>query len=496
MLQNVCGNNVYKSLFSDIRENNVYKSLFNGEWIKCKSEDTIDIHSPVDGSLVGKVQAFSKEEVDIIVENSKDAQKQWGDTPINERAKILHKVAQLLDENVDELSKILQLEIAKDKSSSVSEVKRTADFIRFTADEGKHLEGETIGADNFPGFKKNKMSFVTRVPLGVVLAISPFNYPINLSASKIAPALIAGNSVILKPPTHGAISTLYLAEVFNKAGLPKGVLNIVTGRGSEIGDYLVTHKDINFINFTGSTQIGRHIAQIAGMVPILMELGGKDAAIVLSDGDLKSAAKNIVSGAYSYSGQRCTAVKRVLVVEEVADDLVRILEEEVRKLKVGKPEDDANITPLIDNKAADFVQELIDDAIAKGAKLVTGNKREKNLIYPTLFDFVTTDMRLAWEEPFGPVLPVIRIKDMDEGIEIANRSQYGLQSSVFTKNINDAFYIANKLEVGTVQINNKPERGPDHFPFLGVKSSGMGTQGIRYSIEAMSRSKAIVLNLE
>jgi len=482
-------------MFENISNGKNYKSLFNGEWIESKSKNTIELKSPVDESIIGSIQALSKEEVDEVLEISREAQIKWGETPISERAEILYKAADILEENVEEIAKIMQLEIAKDSKSAISEVKRTVDFIRFTASEGKHIEGETIGGDNFPGFNKSKLSFVTRVPLGVVLSISPFNYPVNLSASKIAPALVAGNSVVLKPPTQGAISALYLAEVFNKAGLPKGVLNTVTGRGSEIGDYLVTHKNVNFINFTGSTEVGKHIAKEANMIPMMMELGGKDAAIVLEDADLELAAKNIVSGAYSYSGQRCTAVKRVLVLDTVANKLVSLLEEKVKKLKVGNPKDEVDITPLIDSKAADFVQGLIDDAIDKGAKLLVGNKREGNLIYPTLFDNVTTDMRLAWEEPFGPVLPIIRIKNIEEAIDIANKSEYGLQSSVFTQNIDDAFYIAKKLEVGTVQINNKTERGPDHFPFLGVKSSGMGTQGIRYSIEAMSRPKAIVLNL-
>lgn len=482
-------------MFENISENNIYKNLFNGKWLKGKNKKTIKILSPVDGKFIGEIQALSKEKVDEIFENSKKAQKTWGETPVNERAKILHKAADLLEQNANEIAEIMSKEISKDKDSSLSEVVRTADFIRFTADEGMHLEGETIGSDNFPGFKKNKVSLVTRVPLGVVLAISPFNYPVNLSASKIAPALIAGNSVVLKPPTNGAISALHLAEIFNAAGLPAGVLNTITGKGSEIGDYLVTHKLVNFINFTGSTAVGRHIAKIAEMVPMLMELGGKDAAIVLPDADLEEAAKNIVSGAYSYSGQRCTAVKRVLVVNSVADKLTSLIAENIKKLKVGFPEDGAKITPLISNKAADFVQELIDDAVTKGATLILGNKREKNLISPTLFDNVTTDMRIAWEEPFGPVLPIIRVNNIDEAIKIANESEYGLQSSIFTKNMEDAFYIAGKLEVGTVQINNKPERGPDHFPFQGVKSSGIGSQGIRYSIEAMTRLKAVVLNL-
>lgn len=483
-------------MFENISTGNTYMNLFNGEWQILRQNSTIDIHSPVNGKIIGKVESMNKMQIDRVIENSRNSQKHWAEVPVNERAAILHKAAAILEENIDEIAQLLQCEIAKDKNSSISEVKRTADFIRFTADEGKHIEGKTIAAENFPGFKQNKISFVTRVPVGVVLAISPFNYPINLSASKIAPALMAGNSVILKPPSQGVICALHLAEVFNKAGVPAGVLTTVTGKGTEIGDYLVTHKYINFINFTGSTKVGHHIASIAGMIPMLMELGGKDAAIVLKDADIESTAKNIVSGAYNYSGQRCTAVKRVIVINEIAEKLINNLKAEIDKLKIGTPEEGADITPLIDDNGASYVQELIDDAIKKGAKLIIGNKRENNLIYPTLFDYVTSDMRIAWEEPFGPVLPVMRVNDIDEAIKLANESQYGLQSAVFTENINDAFYISNKLEVGTVQINNKSERGPDNFPFLGVKDSGIGTQGIKYSIEAMSRPKAVVLNLE
>lgn len=482
-------------MFEKICHGKVYKNLLDGAWYDHANSHTSKIFSPSTGELIGEIQANSKSQVDEVIKSSIIAQKKWAEIPINEKADILHKAASLMEKNIDTLSNILQKEIAKDKESAISEIKRTADFIRFTADEGKHLEGETIGAECYPGFKKNKISFVTRVPLGVVLAISPFNYPINLSASKIAPALMAGNSVILKPPSQGAISALHLCEIFNTAGLPGGVLNTITGKSSEIGDYLVTHSGINFLNFTGSTVIGKHIAEIIGMVPMLLELGGKDAAIVLNDADLDEAAKDIVSGAFSYSGQRCTAVKRVLAMKDIADSLVEKLHAQIRTLTIGMPESGATITPLIDKAGADFVQELIDDTLKKGGKLIVGNHREGNLMYPTLLDYVTTDMRLAWEEPFGPVLPVLRVTSLDEAIDIANSSKYGLQTSVFTKDIDDAFYVASRLEVGTVQINNKTERGPDHFPFLGVKSSGMGTQGIRYSIEAMSRPKAIVLNI-
>lgn len=483
-------------MFSCIRgEELTFKNLVDGKWITSDSNKFIEIYSPVGNCLVGKVPAMTKDEVDFAIKNAKEAQISWKNIPINKRAEILYKAADLLIEKVDEMSDVMMREIGKDKKSAESEILRSADYIRFTADTAKNLSGESIPGDSFPGFKKNKISLVTREPLGVVLAISPFNYPINLASSKIAPALIAGNSVVLKPATQGSLCGLYLAKVFEQAGVPAGVLNTVTGRGSEIGDYIVTHPSIDFINFTGSTEVGTRISKITSMVPLLMELGGKDAAIVLKDADLDLAASNIVSGAYSYSGQRCTAVKRILVVEEIADQLVEKVKERVEKLKVGNPIDGAEVVPLIDNKSADFVWELINEAREKGAHLLVGGKREENLIYPTLFDYVTTDMRLAWEEPFGPVLPIIRVKDKDEAIEIANKSEYGLQSSVFTQNINEAFYVADKLEVGTVQVNNKTERGPDHFPFLGVKASGIGTQGIKYSIEAMSRPKATVINI-
>lgn len=485
-------------MFEVIRDDfNQYKNLVNGEW-RQSNHSPIQIYSPIHQEVIGCVSAMKREEVDQVVKASKEAFRLWKQTTIEERANLMYKVAKLLEDYKSDLTQLLIKEIAKDRKSADSEIERTIDFIKFTADTARNLAGETISGDSFPGYNKNKISIVKREPLGVVVAISPFNYPINLAASKLAPALMAGNTVILKPATQGSMCGLYLVRLFEQAGFPKGVIQSVTGKGSEIGDYITTHPGIDFVNFTGSTQVGEHISRITSMVPLLMELGGKDAAIVLKDADIELAASNIVSGAYSYSGQRCTAVKRILVVPEVADLLVESILEKVRNLKIGNPleQDDVTIIPLINQQAADFVMELVDDARIKGAKLLTGGGRKGNLIEPTLFDYVTTDMRLAWEEPFGPILPVIRVANMDEAIEIANQSVYGLQSAVFTEDIDDAFYIANRLEVGTVQINNKTERGPDHFPFLGVKASGIGTQGIRYSIEAMTRLKATVINLK
>lgn len=478
-----------------MNQKNVYGNLVGGKWVRSEENEPIEVKSPVDGSVLGYISSMSKKEFDQTAAAAKEAQKDWAAAPVYKKAELLYKTADLLEEASEELTQTLVMEIAKDQKSAASEIKRSADLLRYTADVGKSVQGEAIFGDSFPGGSRNKMSCVTREPVGTVLAISPFNYPVNLAVSKIGPALMGGNTVILKPATQGAVSALKMAEIFEKAGVPAGVFNTATGLGSVIGDYIVAHDDIDFINFTGSTEVGEHISQLTKMTPVILELGGKDAAIVLEDADLEFAADNIVDGAYSYSGQRCTAVKRILVMDSVADTLVEKLRVRIEKLKTGDPRGDVTITPLINTKSADFVESLIQNAIAQGAHLVTGNKREGNLLYPTLLDHVTTDMELAWVEPFGPVLPVIRVSSIEQAIKIANRSEYGLQSSVFTNNLNTAFYIAGKLEVGTVQINNKPERGPDNFPFLGVKSSGMGTQGVKYSIESMTRPKAVTINL-
>ena len=471
-----------------------YNNLVNGEWKS--SEKEITIYSPINQEELGTVPAMSQAEVDEAMKAAREALPAWRDLSAVERAAYLHKTAAILERDKEEIGTILAKEVAKGIKAAIGEVARTADLIRFAAEEGLRITGQAMEGGGFEAASKNKLAVVRREPVGVVLAIAPFNYPVNLSASKIAPALIAGNVVMFKPPTQGSISGLLLAKAFEEAGIPAGVFNTITGRGSEIGDYIIEHKEVNFINFTGSTPIGERIGRLAGMRPIMLELGGKDAALVLEDADLEHAAKQIVAGAFSYSGQRCTAIKRVIVIESVADTLAALLQAEVTKLTVGDPFDNADITPVIDNASADFIWGLIDDAQEKGAQALTPIKREGNLLWPVLFDQVTKDMKVAWEEPFGPVLPIIRVASVEEAIAFANESEFGLQSSVFTNDFKKAFEIAEKLEVGTVHINNKTQRGPDNFPFLGVKGSGAGVQGIKYSIEAMTNVKSIVFDVK
>jgi glyceraldehyde-3-phosphate dehydrogenase (NADP+) len=459
------------------------------------ADETLEIVSPVDGSIVGRVHEFSRDEIDAIFGTVQQALTGWADRPIDERSAILHRAADLLEERVGELAELLVMEIAKARKDARDEVVRSADFIRFTAEEAKRVIGDAQFSDAFPRQNRNKLSVSYRVPLGCVLAIPPFNYPVNLGVSKLAPALAAGNAVILKPPTQGSCAGTLLVEILHQAGVPVEVLHVVTGRGSRIGDHLVEHAGVDMISFTGSSETGRSLAKKAGMVPLLLELGGKDAAIVLADADLDATAADIVSGAYAYSGQRCTAVKRVLVVERAADELVSRIAERVSKLSVGDPRDDCGITPLVDPTSAERTDLLVAQARSMGAILVVGGERQDNLVPPILLDHVTPEMDIAWVEPFAPILPVLRVANAAEAVEISNRSEYGLQAAIFSRDVDAAMQISLRLDVGTVQINGRTARGPDHFPFIGTKSSGMGTQGVRFSIEAMTRLKSMVFNM-
>ncbi|KAK7844052.1 nadp-dependent glyceraldehyde-3-phosphate dehydrogenase [Quercus suber] len=466
-------------LFAEILDGeHVYKYYADGEWKKSTSGKTVAIINPTTRKTQYKVQACSQEEVNKVMDLAKTAQKSWAKTPLWKRAELLHKAAAILKEHKAPIAECLVKEIAKPAKDSVTEVVRSGDLVSYTAEEGVRILGEG--------------KFL--IPLGVVLAIPPFNYPVNLAVSKIAPALIAGNSIVLKPPTQGAVSCLHMVHCFHLAGFPKGLVNCVTGKGSEIGDFLTMHPGVNCISFTGG-DTGIAISKKAGMIPLQMELGGKDACIVLEDADLDLVAANIIKGGFSYSGQRCTAVKVVLVMESVADSLVEKVKAKVAKLTVGPPEDDCDITPVVSESSANYIEGLVKDAKEKGATFCQEYKREGNLIWPLLLDNVRPDMRIAWEEPFGPVLPVLRINSVEEGIHHCNASNFGLQGCVFTKDINKAMLISDAMETGTVQINSAPARGPDHFPFQGIKDSGIGSQGITNSINMMTKVKTTVINL-
>ncbi|CAD5319370.1 unnamed protein product [Arabidopsis thaliana] len=480
-------------LFAEILDGEVYKYYADGEWKTSSSGKSVAIMNPATRKTQYKVQACTQEEVNAVMELAKSAQKSWAKTPLWKRAELLHKAAAILKDNKAPMAESLVKEIAKPAKDSVTEVVRSGDLISYCAEEGVRIlgEGKFLLSDSFPGNDRTKYCLTSKIPLGVVLAIPPFNYPVNLAVSKIAPALIAGNSLVLKPPTQGAVSCLHMVHCFHLAGFPKGLISCITGKGSEIGDFLTMHPAVNCIRYIYIHTFNK----TAGMIPLQMELGGKDACIVLDDADLDLVASNIIKGGFSYSGQRCTAVKVVLVMESVADELVEKVKAKVAKLTVGPPEENSDITAVVSESSANFIEGLVMDAKEKGATFCQEYKREGNLIWPLLLDNVRPDMRIAWEEPFGPVVPVLRINSVEEGINHCNASNFGLQGCVFTKDINKAILISDAMETGTVQINSAPARGPDHFPFQGLKDSGIGSQGVTNSINLMTKVKTTVINL-
>lgn len=462
----------------------------------CKTDmNTLTIRSPIDDQPVGTVPAYSRRDVDRVLRAAVSAQTAWADRPLADRTRIVRAAAAELRRDVKELARLLTVEVGKTPRDARDEVLRTADLIAATATEAARLKPETNRSEDFPKSKPGRTQTVVRVPWGTVLAIGPFNYPVNLTASKIAPALAMGNAVVLKPSTQGSVTGLRVARAFHRAGVPKALLPVITGSGSEIGDYLVAHDGIDAVAMTGSTAVGHHIAEKVGLVPLLMELGGNDPAIVLADADLDLAAECVVKGAFRYTGQRCTAVKRVYVIDQVADRLVgRIVERTVTQFgSAGDPRQNP-IGPVINDPQAQYLESLIKDAVKRGGKILCGGGRDGRYVPATVVDRVPHRARLVHEEQFGPVLPIVRVKTVDEALKLANDTNYGLQASVFTKNKKQAERFGAELQAGGVHLNGPDQRGPDNFLFTGLKDSGLGAQGIRYTLEAMSRPKGIVHN--
>ena len=452
-----------------------FKGYINGKFIS--TEKQVEIINPKDNSVAGLVAAMDKNHINEAFNVAKSSFKKYKETSEKDRMSWLEELCDLLEKNKEELADIMHSEIAKTKSDAIIEIERTIIYIKETIETWKEVKYSSMNVGN-------KKANIHRVPLGVVLAVSPFNYPINLALSKIAPALIAGNTVVFKPATNGSLTGSYLTELIDKTNLPKGVFNLVTGRGRDIGDQLTANKNIDMISFTGSVSIGKNIANSQSMIPIVLELGGNDAGYVRHDADLDLAAKEIAKGAFSYSGQRCTAIKRVVLHKDIKEEFIKKLLENIKSIKTN---------PLVTTSAANYVEELIQDSKNRGDKFITEGPRNINQIPLHIVD-TTTDSRAWKEEAFGPLLPIVTIGNEDNIKEIFNNTNFGLQNSIFTKDIEWAKNLAIHLESGTVNINRSSSRGPDIFPFLGVKDSGFGTQGIKDALISMTRVLNIVEN--
>jgi len=467
--------------------------LINSKHIS--TDKSMDVLNPYDNSIVDTIPIADKKITLDAIKSAKNAKESIVKLTSRQIYYNLNDACDELRENKKKIAKVITQETGKPIKGSLYELDRSIETLIFAAEESKRIYGESVPIDAGLG-GENVIAFTKKIPLGCVAAITPFNYPVNLAIHKLAPALAAKNTVILKPSSEAPLSGLMLAEILANH-FPNGVVNSVTGSGENIGDILVKNDDINKISFTGSIPTGIHIANNSGMKKITLELGGNDPTIVLKDADIEKAVKEVVNGAYLFSGQVCMGVKRVIVEHEIIDEFTQKLIEETRKLKVGNPSStDTDIGPLINNKAVQNVNNKVEEAVSMGATIEVGGKIRNNFYWPTVISNVQEDMKLVSDETFGPIAPIIEAKDINHAIAIANNTHYGLNAGVFTNNINDAIKCANAIESGSVFINKASTFRTDNMPFGGFKNSGVGKEGIKYAVEDMCRTKLIGFNIK
>ena len=479
-------------------------SLFiGGEWRPPAGGTYAAVIDPSTGQTVGEAPIASADEARAAVEAAAAVEESWGATPGHVRAKILRAAAARLRDDRETVARLIASEVGKPIGESRLEVDRAVGVFELAAEEIRHLGGESFPADAYerPAGNEKRFLFTVRDPIGVVVAIGPFNFPLNLLSHKVAPALAAGNPVVAKPTSAAPFTALRLAEHLAAAGLPAGVLNVVVGPGRTVGDTLVEHPRTRLVTFTGSTEVGKAIAEKAGRHAkrVILEMGGMDPFVVLDDAALDVAVPAAIRGAFGYSGQVCTASKRILVQDSIAEKFARSLAERANALRVGPALDDTTeVGPLIDAAAVARMEELVSDARARSAKLLAGGSRPStgpgNFYRPTVLDEVPEDARVAREEPFGPIAPVLRFHDLEDAVRIANSTPYGLQAAVYTRDLARGFSLAKRIRAGGVHLNDPTNLRWDALPFGGVKESGLGREGLRYAMEEMTEVKLISVN--
>ena len=468
------------------------KMLIDGEFID--KNEHYDVINPYDGELIDTIPIADKGDVNNAIDAARKAQKSLNSLSSKQVSENLFSACEELSSCADEIARLIVLEAGKPYKAAVAEVNRSIETLRFTSEEAKRIYGESIPLDATGSADERFMAFTQKIPLGVVAAITPFNFPVNLALHKIAPAIAAKNAVVMKPSKEAPLAALRLAEIINNH-FDDGVINAVTGYGSEIGDALIYSPDIAKISFTGSVATGMYIASHAASKKLTLELGGNDPLIVLEDADIEKAVDEAVTGAFTFSGQICCGVKRIILDNKVADEFIDLLIEKTSRLKIGNPMDEStDIGPVINKEAALNIEEVVNNSIRDGAELLLGGERRDCIIEPTILDNVNMSMEVVAYETFGPVAPILRVEGLDEAIEVANNTQYGLQAGVFTENVHSALRCANEIEAGTVYVNKAPSYRVDSMPFGGFKSSGTGKEGIKYAIEDMCRTKLIAFN--
>ena len=430
----------------------VFNLLIGGSWTKAAGGRTLAVDSPADDAVFARVQAASAKDVTKAVAAATMARKSIRDIPAIERIEILNRARHLMEAHQEDFVRTMVLEAGKPLSSATGEVRSSLNRIKMTMEEARSIFGEYIPGD-WSEDTMAKFALVIHEPLGVIACVTPFNYPLFSVVAKVVPAIVAGNTVVVKPASDDPLVALLFCRVLQAAGVPDGVVNALTGSGKEVGEPLVTDERVGMITLTGSTAVGRRIASLAGMKKLHLELGGKGAAVVAADADLALAAKKVLEGSLKYSGQRCDAISRVFVEESVADRFVEMLLDQLGSWKLGDPRRKThNMGPLINRGAAERVQSLVDDAVAKGARLLRGGRHRDSYFEPTVLDSVPRGATIASEETFGPVVTIIRVGSIGEAIEAVNQSRYGLDSCVFTNSFYTAWRVAKALELSLIHI--------------------------------------------
>lgn len=470
------------------------KQMFiNGEWKQGKT--SYELKSPFSGEVVAHIPFSAKEDVLEAIEAAKQAKVKMKELTILERSQILGRVADLFEEQLEECALILTQENAKPLIAARGEILRTIETYRFAAEEAKQLTGEMIPMDAAKG-GKGKLGFTKREPLGVIGAITPFNFPFNLVAHKLGPAFAAGNTVVLKPASQTPLSALKTAEIFESAGLPAGALNVVIGRGGEVGDLLVTHPDIKLITFTGSLEVGLDIKAKSGLKKTTLELGSNSAVIIDDAEDIQAIADRCVEGAFTYSGQVCISVQRIYIKKDLYEVFSQAMLKTLEGWTIGNPaEETTNISALIQEKEAVRAEEWIREAVQAGADIIFGGKRHGSIVEPTILVNSPAHVSINCNEAFAPLVVIHTYEQFEEAISNVNDSQYGLQAGVYTTSLEKAFQAIDQIEVGGVIINDIPSFRVDQMPYGGVKNSGMGREGIKYAMEEMTELKLAVFNL-
>lgn len=463
-----------------------------GQWID--GNDKLVVHNPFDGSTIDTVPRGTLNDVETALADAVRGAEIMRNMSGFKRYELLRKAADILTERQEEFARIITLEEGKTLPEARFEASRAIQTITGSSEEAKRLYGETIPLDGAPD-SEGKFGFTLRVPCGVVVAIAPFNFPLNLVAHKVGPALAAGNSVIVKPASDTPLSALKLVEIMLEAGMPPEAVQCITGSGGEIGDALCSDPRVRKISFTGSKDVGEHICHIAGIKKVTMELGSNSPLIVMPDADLQKVAQATVATGFSNAGQVCISTQRVLADANIYTDYLDALQSKVLALNTGNPqEENVQMGPMIRESDAIRVNDWIKEATSSGANVIAGGERNGTMHQPTVVANVDPSMRISCEEIFGPAVAVTRTENIEQAISLANDTNYGLSAAIFTENINSAMKFAREVHSGNLMVNWGPQWRADLMPYGGVKDSGLGKEGPKYAVEEMTETKMVVFH--